>query len=303
MAAIHCGNKFYRYDDSGRLETVRIYGNVAKAANWDPEDAEQKVAVLDGNAKRRYIPLATLLHDYRAVRPDGVMMFNIVTMNKEMKDVVVTLSRLDAANDLPYVVCRQYIYDYFSNMETAAGDADSFYMGMSVCRDTVDAAREEIPLEQTLMCAGVKSSFVVAVYLDDTLDSILRLFSNRKYNTVLAALKEGLEAGFAAQGKMVKGCCATLEELLRDNTFMADFRRCFRVVELPYPIGEDAATLAADNTRFLAEGLQADVTDVRVRRYSPDIDLGRIERNCLLAASAAEDFAAVYVVDYDKKPR
>ena len=299
MAAIYCGSKFCRYDGTGVAETIRICGDVAKAVNRAEEEASSKIAVLDEAGKRHYIPLAELQSEYTAILPDGVMMFNIVSMNKELKDVVVTLSRLDALRELPYAVCRQYIYDYFSNVGETA---ECFSMGMSVSRDTVDAGVAEIPLAQTLMCAGIKSSFAVAVYLDDTLDGILHLFSNRKYNNVLASLKESQEALYAGQGRCVQGYCPTLAELLQSKGFMADFRRCFRVAELPHPVGADATTLSAENIAYLQQGLQAAVSDVRVQRYSRDIDLGSIERSCLLAASAAEDLAVVYVIDYDKKP-
>lgn len=323
MAAIYCGSRFCRYGEDGTVEVIRVCGDAIKAVGrseaGSEADGSQKVAVLDAAGKRRYMALSELA-EYSLLMPDGVMMFNIVSMNKEIKDVVVTLSRMDALQELPYAVCRQYIYDYFSNKtyfsnkncfsnktldkeadkDSGSAEAGDFYMGMSVSRDTVDAGIEEIPLAQTLMCGGIKSSFAVAVYLEDSLDGILRLFSNRKYNNVLAALKESQEALFASRGRTVRGYNATLAELLADKRFMADFRRCFRVAVLPGVIGEAAKTLSAENIEYLRQGLQAEVTDVRVRRYSRDIDLGAIEDSCILAASAAENLDNVYVVEYRK---
>ncbi len=315
MAAIYCGSRFCRYKEDGTAEVIRVCGDAVKAVGRGEADGTQKIAVLDAAGKRRYLAVSELA-EYSLLMPDGVMMFNIVSMNRELKDVVVTLSRMDALRELPYAVCRQYIYDYFSNktsdktsdkISDKISDSDSdatetgdFYMGMSVSRDTVDAGIEEIPLAQTLMCAGIKSSFAVAVYLEDSLDGILRLFSNRKYNNVLAALKESQEALFAAQGRTVRGYNATLAELLADKRFMADFRRCFRVAVLPGAIGEAAETLSVENIEYLRQGLQAGVTDVRVRPYSRDIDLGAIENSCILAASAAENLDNVYVIEYRK---
>ena len=281
---IHTGSKFYRYaEGSMEPEVIRI-------RNIDYDKGIIKYFDSDNNkCKMSY---DNLINKFKMLTPDGLISFSSVQVN-ENPDVIVALKvfpkkneDLDKMTDLPNVICRQMVVDFFANNI----NPDDNILGVSVSQETCPS---NIAFNLLLACSGVYFSKMVAVYLDDTLDIILSLFDNSRFDSVLEELN--------TRYPDTKGIANSLEVLLRSNNFMYDFRKCFGIIEIPFKVNEDIEGLSAENIEYLSKELKVNILETYLIRYSRTIDISKIKRDYVLVASAQEAFDKVYIVGYDKE--
>lgn len=281
---IHTGSKFYLYaEGSTEPEVIRI-------RNIDYDKSIVKYFDSDNNKKK--MSYDDLRNKYKMLAPDGLISFSTVQVN-ENDDVIVALKPfprktedLDHMSNMPYAICRQMSADFFANNF----DPDDPLFGVSVSQDTCPA---NIDFNLMLACTGLYYSKMVAVYLDDTLDDILGLFDNSKFDAVL----EGLTHKYY-NNKSVVG---SLRKLLDINNFMYDFRKCFKIMEIPFEVDEEVEGLSRENTEYLSKELKVNILETYLIRYSRTIDFSKIRRDYILAASAQEDFNKIYLIGYDKQ--
>lgn len=284
-ANIHSGDKFYRYlDNIEEPEVVRIYSMPSKKSKSDSVMYFDK----DGNKKR--MSLGYLLDNYKMLRPDGLMIFSIVKVGTGV-DVIVALQSIADASKGPYAICRQSIYDHFSNISN--NNEDICYVGMSISRDTCPS---NVKFDECMICSGLEFSKPIGIYLDDTLDGILKLFSNTRFDKAMLECEKHV---LASSKKVFLGLNKTLKGLLESNQFMSDFRRCFKITEVPFHIDEESEILSTENLLFLENELKVNIMETYVVKYTKEIDLRSIKRDYILVSSAQDQFDAVYLVGYD----
>lgn len=284
---IFTGSKFYRYkENSDKPEIIRIYSIPSEKSRSD------SVIYLDENGDKKRMSLGYLQDNYKMLRADGMIMFSIVSV-LDGPDVIVALQNLKSGNtNSPYAVCRQSIYDVFSNIPNT--NENMPYVGVSISRDTCPA---NIVFEDCMACSGLKFSKSIIVYIDDTLDGILNLFSNNIYNKALISCKKTIQN--SDKSKVFRGLNTSLKDLLVNNNFMADFRKCFKIMEIPFHINEDAEELSTENILFLEKELKCNIMETYIIKYTKEIDLDSIKRDYILVSSAADQFKDVYIVGYD----
>lgn len=288
---IETGYKYFKFseDNNDEAEVIRVISSDGITVEY-----------FDKEKNKKKISQSELLNNYTMLKPDGVIIFSIVNMNENdstSKDVIVAMRniRKDASGDtsVPHIVCRQSIYDFFTNNLRKDPDRSPVRVGVSVRQDTCPA---NIDFSNVLTCTDIVYKRAVGVYLDDTLNEILSLFSHKKFNIVLETLSHTLQY---CNTLPVYGQCKTLKELLEANSFMYDFRCCFGIKELPLKIG-DIETLDPVNTSALAKIIgDENILRTYVTRYSKYIDLKELKRDYILATSTEEDFENVYIVGYD----
>lgn len=282
---IHTGYKFYRYpDDSEQAEVVRVYSLPRKNTK------SESVICIDSDGNRRRISKSYLLDNYKMLKPDGLMIFSIVNVG-ESKDVIVALQSINRALDGPYAICRQSIYDCFSNISNT--NEDICFVGLSINRDTCPS---NVDFNDCMVCSGVEFSKPVGIYIDDTLDNILKLFSNTRFDKALEQCAKHMNTN---GDKVYLGLHKTLRDLLNENHFMSDFRKCFNIVELPFTIDEDSESLSNENILFLENEMRQNIMETYVIRYSKEINLRSIKRKYILASSAQDEFKKLFIVGYD----
>ncbi len=284
--AIHSGSKFYRYlEGQDKPEIVRIYRIPSEKSKSD------SVIYLDIDGNKKRMSLGYLKDNYKMLKPDGMIMFSIVSVMNGV-DVIVALQNFGSGDTGPYSICRQSIYDTFSNISNT--NENMQYVGVSISRDTCPA---NIRFEDCMACTGLKFNKPIAVYIDDTLDDILKLFSNNKYDKALVECKKTIEA--SDRSKVFLGLNTTLRDLLINNNFMADFRKCFKIMEIPFHIEEEAEELSVENILFIENEFKRNIMETYIIKYTKEIDLTSIKRDYILVSSAADQFNDVYIVGYD----
>lgn len=281
ITKIYTGSKFYRYIDGNETpEVIRI-------RNVDYDKRQVKYFTEDGNKKK--MSYEYLTKEYKMLSPDGLINFASVKV-AENPDVIVALQpfpkgEVSEMDNIPYAICRQMVADVLSNMI----DPDEFIFGCSISKDTCPVG---VDYNCMLACNSLTYSRMIAVYLDDTLDTILNLFDNNIFNKAFNELSKKYPNG--------RGICNSLRELLESNHFMYDFRKCFKIVEIPYAIDVDSESLNEQNIGFLENELKVSIMETYLIRYNREVDFSKFKRDYLLVSSAHENFSKVYVVGYDK---
>lgn len=285
MHKIYTGSKFYRFEEGSETpEVIRI-----RNVDYD----KNIVKYTDSNNKKCKINYTELNSKYKMLAPDGLVSISIVQVDQN-PDVIVALKAFpksdkeyNTMNNLPYAICRQMVTDFFSLGSSVS--EDDIIFGVSVSQDTCPA---NIDYNLMLACTGLDFNKMIAVYLDDTLDTILSLFDNSRFDKVFESLSEKYHG--------VKGIVKSLRDLLVENNFMYDFRKCFKIIEIPFSIDEETEGLNSANIDYLMKELKVNIIETYVVRYDRTIDFSKIKRSYVLATSAQENHERVYLIGYDK---
>ena len=283
-AKIYCGSKFFRFVDD-QLEIVRVY---------KVDEKKQAVKYFTANKEKKSMSVDYLLNNYKRLAPDGMIIISVV-MTGEVRDVIVALKNLRTnVGNLPDVVCRQGIYDVFSHITNR--DENNVYVGISISQDTCPA---DINFQDTLACTSKKddSELPIFVYLDDSLDDILSLFSSKRYDDAIKECSLSLQGSI--KEKNIIGTTMSLRELLEHNNFMYDFRKCFKIMEVPFHIEVESEQLSNENILYMEKEMQINIMETYIVEYSREIDLKSIKRDYVLVVSAADKFDKVYICGYD----
>lgn len=281
---INKGTKFFKYNEDSEPEVIRVRY---------VDKVRDKVKYTDSNNEKKYMSFKEFKENYRMLRPDGIV--NIITAKVDnVTDVIVTVAKLDNSNrDIPFAVCRQYIYDVFSNMTNNKIYSNPI-IGVSISEKTCPA---NVNFRDVLSCTGMKDFITLSVYLDDTLDDIIGLANQSKYNSILRTSAEYTSINLLRPN--TTGLCYTLRELLENNNFIYDFRQCFDVVEVPYHIDPNSDMLSMDNLLYIEDMIKQNIMATYVIKYSKEIDLREIRREYMLVSSSADKYQDVYIVGYD----
>ena len=285
---LYKGSKFYRYiDGCDDPEVIRIR---------KVDQSKDMVGYYDSDWNKKTMSFKELIDNYNCLKADGIIIFSIVKV-QDAKDVIVALQRVDATNmNLPYAICRQSIYDFLSNLTSK--DPTNGSVGVSVSQDTCPA---NINFADVLTCTDIVNSIPIAIYLDDSLDDILRFIYKNKYNKILVELKDMALKQLQRNGQMnISGYCDTIDELLTLNNFMFDFRGCFKIKDVPYHIDEESEGLSMNNIIYLEKELKVNIMETYLIKYSREIDLKSIKRDYILISSEEDKHNAVYILGYDK---
>ena len=288
MKGVNPGSKFYKYDGDNPV--------VVRIANID--ESRNIIRYFDENGVKWKADITKFMERYTMLAPDAIISFAIVNINED-RDVIVAAKRIykyteettDNEN-LPNIICRQMMTDVFCPIEPAV-NPNRKIIGSSVSQTTCPA---NFSFEALLSCTGIESNLMISVYLDDTLDTILKFVPVKKYNEVFKDLNSKYEGYY-------EGLCKSINELLVDNKFMYDFRCLFNIKEVPFHIDEESESLSAENVAYLSSELNINILETYVLKYAKDIDLNSITRNYILVTSAQDMYNGVYIVgyDYDKK--
>lgn len=289
--------RYYYWNDNDSIEEFRI-------CRINNENSITIVKTVGSNVgeKKKIDPKE--LKNYRMLRPDGYISFNIAVLSKNLKDVIVIIS---TNNDLirgikePYAVCRQCVIDLFAKQLSQKHEDIT---GISVSRDTCPA---DVEFKNFLACEGVEYSEVMAYYIGDKLDTILSLIKKPSlYNNVLQDLFDDhcmiisnnnkYIANSYKKKRQVDGYCKTIEDLLNLNNFEYDLYRAFDII--PTDFAEDdfkEGVLSSKASEILSSIINANIDKSLVIKYDKDIDLSEIKRKTILVSDIN---GTVWVVGY-----
>lgn len=238
--------------------------------------------VEDCSSKYRATLSKVQYDSYTKLREDAVVVFSSVELQDGVPDIIVSVFRQkDLKIGEPYAVCRQNLYDVFTN--TIENDDGMMYIGCSISKDTCP---ENVDFKMLLGCNKVTHSDMVAIYYDDDIDDILSLVKTKPYDEVLEYLNKGF------MENKVRGSVPTLEELLKNNHFIEDIYRGFNIVSVNFKY-EDFAI--RECTRAIEDIIKREMIGPVWVKYERDIDLAKIQDEHILVLDNSK---TLYVVSY-----
>lgn len=266
------GCKFYKYLDEDTLEIVRLL----KIKNKDC------FVVVDENMENKRNLTKRELDEYTKLNPDGFITFSIVGLDHGTKDVIVTLHRkkdLDGGAVIPYCVCRQNIFDLFSSQ--IIKEPGVTYIGTTMSVENVPPDTE---YNVMLMCNSVIESFIVNIYMTDTLDIVMKFFNPLNFNELLKKMYDAFSKSDSEEESKEKfrGQCSTLLQLLQENHFWNEFNRAYGIIKLPYKV--EKLTLSIDQIDYIEKILKHKMYNIQVIKYAKDIILDKIKVNYILVS-------------------
>ena len=284
MAKLFIGDRLYKKVSSDNSEDVRVVR--FKGVN--------DVSLVTTTGKRFKLNRDQLAEDYVRLIPDGQLAFAIANTGqvngKDTKDVIVSLYRtkdLDDGNNIPHVVCRQNIQDFF----TTQINTNPYLQYAGLCMSQ-KSCPEGVEFQMILACNGIEHTTGISVYLDDTLDDILPLINVAKYDSLLLEMHDKVAHN-------VVGHCKSVKELLIDNEFMYEFRDAYDIVEL-----KDFALSIMENGKIvpyqvnvIQEIIKCEMFEAWAIPYDRDIKFADIQSDYLMVSDMENK---LYVVMYTK---
>lgn len=296
------GLKLYRTVSNDGVEFIEL---VRIINNKNPK--EYKVMYYDGS-KGTMTPEE--LKTFTILKPAGVVTFNVAVI-KDLYDVIVTLHRTEDIEDqkmqVPFVVCRQNITDFFTNTLT---DGKGEFVGVSVSMESIPAG---IDMNSVLACDGVINFDIVDIYLDDTLETILSMVKSKEYDNVLYTLFANhvtyklkgtygpkipsvIKAQYMST-TYIDGYCKYLKDLLVGCNFMYDVHTAFKMLDLNIDLSIDAENgfLNDLNRNIISRLINKNIEKTVVVEYDYTINLQVIAREYILISDSKKK---VYIIGY-----
>lgn len=316
--------------DNGDLSVLRIIKCKKYKDKGNP--AEVLVKDMTDDTKESYKIRVDELKGYTPLKPDGVIIFNIVCIydndGKITRDVLVCGYKYDDIRDklekrtnsnqleFPYVVCRQSITDIFYNIICDGYTNDK--VGLSVTKNNCPA---NFDFKAMVTCNKLESSEIVNIYRDDTIDNVYDMIDLPIYNTALnnmymrhikSSLSTNKKPNTAMFGNMHDGWCRDLKTLLSSNYFQLDIEDMFGISrvefnledyfvtkELPgYPEEHIEYTSLSDElTHWLSEEYGYNITNTTVFEYYYDIELDEYKHYMLIRDNTGKLYFITFTVD------
>lgn len=284
------GYRYQIYDDS----ILKIY-RLVRYINEDTVVLKE-----EGNPENTIkIPAIELNDKYVKLIPDAFMNIMLTDKTTDETDVYICVnksSNLSAGKKTPDLICHQREYNYFKNM-VADG---KLYIGDCITDAT---AMEETPLSDYLKFKVMDETFSIALYVDDTIKSIIDAINPnimKKINAQLNIIKSQV----ATIGVPVVGAMGTLEKLLVDTDFIVRFREIFNIAQIDIPIDDKQITsdgsiiLNEAQKKFIEDMLRKYIHIVKVIRYAKDIDVSKIV--FLKHVMISDESQTIYLVAYEE---
>lgn len=233
------------------------------------------------------------------LEPDAILNIMATTGEEGIRDVYGCVNRCEdmkAGYSNPVLILRQNVYS--SSKNSFGGVGNDIYVGECL----TDVNRDSDETFTSLMEFNtIDYSMSVALYVDDKFSDISRYITGhnaKKFDEVLRSIKSETESN-----PMIKGYCNTLEELFKDNGFLAHYRNIFNIAQLDFPIelednvSEDGV-IALNNKQIarLEKFIRSYITDVKVLKYDKDIDISKIVGNTHMMVSDSTD--SIYLISY-----
>lgn len=298
--------RYYKWTDDEDIEEFRII----KMQNEDTCSVLYTKGRHKGVRAKRTVD--EIEKEYTMLRPDGFISFDIVTVGKNLKDVMIIVTRqrdMLAKEKTPYVVCRQCVVDLFAK-QFSPDNID--YAGLSISKESCPA---DVKFENFLACESVDVDESISYYIGDKLDDILGLLRyTNKFDSVLTTLfnnhcdyvannNEYISKVYKQTKEEIDGYYKTLKDLLYWNNFEYDIYRAFNIIPLTAS-AEEIIYLDESNHRYIlsANGIQilssilcVNIYESVVLEYDKDIELDKIKGpNTLIATNDGK----VYLVAY-----
>jgi hypothetical protein len=236
------------------------------------------------------------LHNkYVCLTPDAFM--NIFTTDTaDCPDVYVCVNR--AGQSEPELVARQV---YLNNATQFNPSADNKITVGECINSRCNPSND--PVLTMMEFKKIDKAVQCAIYVDDTLDSILNCIPEKKieiFDNQLKAIKNELA------NEMTVGYAESLKEFLNNVYFIIRFKEIFNIgyIDWPIELGKESYDKEGDiilndkQKARLQDYLRMYITNIKVIKYGNDIDISKtIETSHVMVTDPSEN---IYIITFAK---
>lgn len=286
---VSIGEKYYYYttDDNGE-DKLNIFRILKVRKN-------EVIGVL--NDKTRMSINNNELKTYTLLKPDGYLTLSVVELGDKSEDVIISISKTTENNTLsaPFAVCRQSVLDVFANQ--IMRDDLPLLIGTSVNQNTCPT---NVDFKMLLACDNLKYYKIIACYMDDKLDDVLKLIDTTKFDEVLSKIYHRAPAIVTKLNTKlpVHGFCKSLRELIEYNDFELDYLAAFGIHKVDMVVKFDENTLSIDDEqkKVIENIVGKYMFNTYVVKYDKTINTSLIKRNHIFVSDKNDD---IYIIAYD----
>lgn len=249
------------------------------------------------NGKSIIVSGNELLDKYVRLIPDAFM--NIMITDKdEDPDVYICInksSNLTQNKTAPDIIVRQSIY---SVSKLQFNLTDKIYVGDCISEFTNPSGGD---LSEYMQFKNIDYTASIALYVDDTLDSIINSINDEIMENINNELKDIKDK---YSNDMVEGYVDNLRDLFYNNNFICRYREIFNIMQVDWPIdlGEKSYNKDGDiilnkkQIHNIEDELRKYITNIKVIKYEKDIDISKIVSLSHLMISDSTE--TIYLIAY-----
>lgn len=245
--------------------------------------------------------------------PSALVNFAIVEMEHGEKDVLITVHRvvdLERGIDKPFVISRQGVIDVF--MAPLATSIDEIEYGLSISNLTCPG---DFNMESMLDCKRVLRNYIISVYPNDTIDSMMKLLANQK--TGVIKIFDSVIDDFKREFNKNHKRRETLYDFLFSKYFIHEFDNAHGIKVL----GDDIIDSEDVSNKYIHESVESieyeyddlvnklehllgyKINVIDIVEYTPRLDMTRLKSDRFLYVRNYVDSDRTFVLKYLKGPK
>lgn len=282
------GTKYQIYEED-KLVIYRITGYQNSHYILVGEDGTEKI-----------VKEQKMLDKYVQLTPDAFMNI-MLTDHKDYPDVYVCVnksSNLSSGKKVPDLILRQSIYSDMNHFTNTVVFGDCV---------TDQVNNDSSGLASYMEFNNIDYSISMALYVDDTLESIFNILSKnkalKKIDSELLYIKD--KFGKGTEQIKVTGYEDNLKDLMSNNHFIARFREIFNIMQVDWPIVLGKESYNKDGNIILNEKQKKNIEDeiekfINIKvviKYDKDVDISKIVSFKHLMVSDVNEI--IYLIAYD----
>lgn len=232
---------------------------------------------------------ATLKNKYVKINPDAFINIFFTDMDSEPDMYIFvhkTMSMVHSVNNINYntpdIIARQY----YTDSETYdVMNPNNLTFGFCI---PISSETNKEFIESITQFKNIDYFVSVAVYADDTVDSIIETLSRKIYRRINSNLK-AIKADFNKRNKeniyTQTGLSNTLKEFFENVSFIGYFRQIFNILKVDWPIAIDNPSNEIEDGVYELNKLQIEkienilnkvIKPISCIEYKRDIDIKKI---------------------------
>lgn len=286
---INIGSKYYKYNKDTKdlnIDLIRVLSI----------NNETKTAITSSG---KTIPLKILDTEYIELLPDAKLDIMITKYENGDPDIYVMVYRIDKLVNKFYdvdVFARQDMYSISKNAFSVL-NKNIIYVGDCISSTSNMYNGKLIELADF---KEVKSNLTISIYLDDKLNDIISIVKNNiQFNNLLNKTFRKL---YKKNSKIVQGYCLDLEEFLRANNFIFEYRSIFNIhtVNIELDSSSDDIILNDEQKKQIEDMLRLYITDINIIKYDKDIDISTLIKNKTKHILISDKLENIYLIAYSE---
>ena len=239
-----------------------------------------------------FISTEELKDKYVMLTPDAFLNI-MITDRVDNPDVYLCVNKatnISSGSKVPDLIMRQSILNLSRNTMQLG---NKIFAGDCI---TANILPGENRMTDFMEFKEINATWSIALYVDDTLDTILEAIGNVAHKAINAELAS-IKAQYGTS-EIVEGYVDNLRELMLDNYFIARYREIFNIMQVDWKIEDpNNPVLSPEAKKDLEDALRKYIDIKVILKYGKDIDVAKIVSIQHIMVSDSTE--TIYLIAYE----